>query len=598
MSGSAVQRGLLRTLDFLLVEWLELGSLLQRPRFADHSVETCGELLAMASQLAEEVFEPANRVSDTEEPRIGPDGGVVLPAATHRAWEAFRSAGIAGAGHDHADGGLQLPRTVDMAVRAVLSAAGPNLVPMLLTEGNAALLAEHGSPAQRRAFAVPQVEGRWTGTMALSESQAGSSLADVATRAVPDGTGSADDPLGPRYRITGDKMWISGAEHPLTDNIVHLVLAKVPDDDGTVPTGTGALSLFVVPKVRVGPDGELGERNGVHLVGLNHKLGMRGIPNTALSFDAAVGHLVGAPGQGLAQMFHMMNAARAEIGLLAAALGYAGFAVSLDYARTRRQGRPRGVRDGEQVPLVAHTDVVRMLLAQKSYAEGALALALYVGRLLDDQRTGDDGARARAATLLEVLTPVLKSWPSEWCLEGNSLAIQVLGGAGYTRDFPVEQFWRDQRLNMIHEGTHGIQAMDLLGRKVRLRDGACLRELGAVLSATATRARSAGLGEWAADLERSWGDVLSATDAVWRDDDASAALANATPYLQAFGHVVLAWVHLDLAVAAAGSDHPEAGGRTAAAAYFFAYELPRVAAWLAPVAAGELLCRDLDPALL
>jgi len=598
VSGSVEQRGLLQTLDFLLVEWLELGQLLTRPRFDDHSVETCRELLAAASEIAEEVFEPANRVSDVEEPRIGADGEVVLPDATHRAWEAYRAAGITGAAHDHDDGGMQLPRTVDMAVRALFSAAGPNLVPMLLTESNAALLVEHGSPAQRQAFAVPQLEGRWTGTMAMSESQAGSSLADVATRAVPDGPGSGEDPLGPRYRVTGDKMWISGAEHPLTENIVHLVLAKIPAEDGTLPAGTGALSLFVVPKVRVGVDGDLLGRNGVTLVGLNHKLGMRGIPNTALAFDGAVGHLVGDPGHGLAQMFHMMNAARAEIGLLAASVGYAGFAVSLDYARSRRQGRSRGSRAAEQVPIVGHADVKRMLLAQKSYAEGALALALHVGRLLDDQRTGDDAARARAATLLDVLTPVLKSWPSEWCLEGNSLAIQVLGGAGYTRDFPVEQFWRDQRLNMIHEGTHGIQAMDLLGRKVRMRDGACLDELGAVLAGTAARARAADLGDWAADLERAWSAVLAATEAAWSGGDASAALANATPYLQAFGHVVLAWVHLDLAVTATCSTHPQSAGRTAAAAYFFAYELPRVDAWLVPVAGGELLCRDLDVAVL
>ncbi|MGY1815417.1 acyl-CoA dehydrogenase [Blastococcus sp. SYSU D00820] len=598
MNTSAVQRGLLSTLDFLVTEWLELGSLLQRPRYTEHSVQTCRDLLGMASDIAAEVFEPANRVSDVEEPRVGADGEVVLPAATHRAWEAYRAAGVAGASHDHEDGGMQLPRVVDMAVRAVFSAAGPNLVPMLLTESNAALLVEHGSPAQRRVFAVPQLAGRWTGTMAMSESQAGSSLADITTRAVPDGPGSDADPLGPRYRLTGDKMWISGAEHPLTDNIVHLVLAKIPRDDGTMAAGTSALSLFVVPKVRVGPDGGLLDRNGVSLVGLNHKLGMRGIPNTALSFQGAVGHLVGEPGRGLAQMFHMMNAARAEIGLLAASLGYAGFAVSLDYARSRRQGRARGSRSVEQVPIIEHADVKRMLLAQKSYAEGALALALYVGRLLDDQRTGDDVARARAATLLDVLTPVLKSWPSEWCLEGNSLAIQVLGGAGYTRDFPVEQYWRDQRLNMIHEGTHGIQAMDLLGRKVRLRDGACLRELGTALSGTAARARAVELGSWAAALERAWADVLSATETAWRSGDASAALANATPYLQAFGHVVLAWVHLDLAVAAAASPHPGVAGRTAATAYFFAYELPRVAAWLAPVTGGEMLCRDLDAAVL
>lgn len=611
MTSSAIQRGLLPTLDFMLFEWLSLDALLQRERFVEHSAETCRALLDAASEIAVEFFEPANRISDVEEPYIDSEGEVVLPKATHRAFEAYRTFGLMGASHDHEYGGAQLPRLVELATRIIFSAAGPNVLPTLLTEANAALILAHGTPAQRRAFALPQLESRWTGTMAMSESQAGSSLADLQTRATPDGEQFTDDPLGPRYRLVGDKMWISGAEHTLADNIVHLVLAKVPAVDGTLPAGTGALSLFVVPKVMVGPDGELLERNDVRLVGLNHKLGNRGIPNTALRFGAtdglrggvgAIGYLIGREGDGLAQMFHMMNAARAEIGLLASAIGYAGFAVSLDYAKWRRQGRPRGSRSSEQVPIIEHADVKRMLLAQKAYAEGGIALTLRVARLLDEQEpgdgSGDSDAARRAGALLEILTPVLKSWPSQWCLEGNSLAIQVLGGAGYTRDFPVEQYWRDQRLNMIHEGTHGIQAMDLLGRKVRQRDGESLNLLGEEVAATIDRASSVGFADEAAALGSAWESVLHATEQAWVSGDPEDALANATAYLQGFGHVVLAWVHLDLAVAATCSAHREVPGRLAAMRYMFVHELPRVEAWLGVVTGRDTLCRDLDGSAL
>lgn len=599
-----IQRKLVPTLDFLLFEWLSVNDLLSRPRYADHSGQTCRDLMSAASDLAAEVFEPANRISDVQEPYVGSDGEVVLPDTTHLAWKAYQDFGLMGASHDQEHGGSQLPRTVDMAIRVMFSASGPNVAPILLTESNAALILAYGSTEQRRLFARPQIEAGWTGTMAMSESQAGSSLADISTRAVPDGDGFDSDPMGHRYRIDGDKMWISGAEHTLGENIVHLVLAKIPNADGTLEASTSALSLFIVPKFLVGPDAQILERNDVVLVGLNHKLGNRGIPNTALTFGGsddgprggkgAIGYLVGEPGKGLSQMFHMMNAARAEIGLLAAAVGFAGFAVSLDYASARRQGRRRGSTSAEQVPIIEHADVKRMLLAEKSYAEGGIALALYVAKLLDDQETGDEDERGRADALLELLTPVLKSWPSEWCLEGNSLAIQVLGGAGYTRDFPVEQYWRDQRLNMIHEGTHGIQAMDLLGRKVRLNGGASLAALGDAVRATVASAGDAGFDSEAAALDRAWAAVLRATELAWSSGDAKDALANATPYLQGFGHVVLAWIHLDLANSAVSSTHPDAPGRVVAMRYFFVHELPRAGAWLDVVASRQTLSRDLD----
>jgi len=605
---TVLQSKLVPLLDFLIFDWLGVDELLQRERYGDHSRETLTELIAGASEIAAQHFEPAARASDTEEPYMQ-DGSVVLPASTHAAWKAYRDFGFMGASHDYDIGGMQIPRVVDMGTRLVFTAAGPNLVSAMLTEHNAALLLTHGTQQQQDKFALPQLAGEWTGTMALSEPQAGSSLADIVTRAEPDGPDHDADPLGPRYRIFGSKMWISAAEHDLTPNIVHLVLAKTPAPTSEGRGSTRDISLFIVPKFLVGDQGQLTERNDIGLIGLNHKLGSRGVPNTALAFGdgttspngraGAIGYLVGRPGEGLRQMFHMMNAARVEIGLASAALGFAGFATSLDYAKGRRQGRhatagaERKDPAAPPIPIVEHADVKRMLLAQKTYSTAGLALGLYAGRLFDEQETGQPESAHRASKLLDLLTPVVKSWPSEWCLEANSLAIQVMGGAGYTRDFPVEMYWRDQRLNMIHEGTHGIQAIDLLGRKVILADAEFPEILRSEIAGCVRRANAEGLARQAADLEAAFERLVEATDAAWATDDRTEALANATPYLQGFGHVVVAWLLLDLALAATDSEHQEAAGASAVMRYFYAYELPKIGPWLDVVVARDRLCLDL-----
>jgi butyryl-CoA dehydrogenase len=456
-------------------------------------------------------------------------------------------------------------------------------------------------------FAANEFNGRWTGTMCLSEPQAGSSLSDIATRAEADGDDFESDPLGPRYRLRGHKMWISAGDHELTENIVHLVLAKIPGPDGRPVPGVKGISLFIVPKRLVDTEGQLtGERNDVALAGLNHKLGWRGTTNTLLNFGegkypvrggpGAIGYLVGRPGEGLKCMFHMMNEARISIGMAATMLGLAGYYASLDYARTRLQGRLIG--DGgkdatrPQVRLIEHADIKRMLLAQKSYGEGALALNLYCARLVDEGRTGDAEAAARARLLLEVLTPIAKSWPSEFCLEANSLAIQIHGGYGYTRDFPVEQYWRDNRLNMIHEGTHGIQAADLLGRKVVMQDGAGLQLLSGTINATVEKAMAQpALRPCGEQLAQALQAVEAATRAAWATGDANVALANAVPYMQAFGHVVIAWIWLELSLAAAASDsEAQRAGVAGAATYFYHYELPKIEAWLRVVERRDMTC--------
>lgn len=608
------------TLDFLLYDWLDAAALNERERFSDHSRETFDAVLDTCERIAREKYAPGNRIVDTQEPHF--DGEkVILPQATHDAHKAFVESGMLSAAQDYDIGGMQLPYTLQAAANSFFAMASVSIGSGMLTSGNANLLMVHGTAMQQEVFARNEFSGRWSGTMCLSEPQAGSSLSDVATRAVPDGADFAQDPLGPRYRLTGNKMWISAGDHELTENIVHIVLAKIPDADGKLVPGTRGISLFIVPKKMVDTEGALtGVRNDVALAGLNHKLGWRGTTNTLLNFGegkfpvdgkaGAVGYLVGEVGKGLHCMFHMMNEARIGVGTAATMLGMAGYYASLDYAKNRPQGRlvkkPAGeggsavVKDSAspQVRIIEHADVRRMLLAQKSYCEGALALELYCARLVDEQKTAAPQAADDARLLLEVLTPIAKSWPSEWCLEANSLAIQVHGGYGYTRDFPVEQYWRDNRLNMIHEGTHGIQAADLLGRKVLMEGGRGLQLLAERMQATMGRAADVpALAPHARALGDALAHVGAATKAAWSTGNPQEALANAVPYMQAFGHTVLAWIWLDVALRslerdAAGSAAPTIG-RLGATAYFFNYELPKIGAWLQVVERRDPTCTAL-----
>ena len=592
--------------DFLLYEWLQIEQLNQRHRFSDHSRETFDAVLDTCERIAREKYAPFNRTVDIEEPVF--DGEkVILPACTQQALNAYAASGMLSAAQDYDIGGMQLPYTVEAAANAFFACASVSIGASMLTVGNANLLMAHGSELQKQVFALNEFSGRFAGTMCLSEPQAGSSLSDVATRATPDGDDHLDDPLGARYRLRGNKMWISTGDHELTENIVHLVLAKIPGPDGKTIAGTKGISLFIVPKHLVNQKGELtGERNDVALAGLNHKLGWRGTVNTLLNFGegrypvrgaaGAIGYLVGKPGEGLRCMFHMMNEARIGVGLAATMLGLAGYYASLDYARTRTQGRPVGPagKDASQPPvrLIEHADIKRMLLAQKAYGEGALALALYCARLVDELHTGEPAQKHEAQWLLEVLTPIVKSWPSEWCLEANSLAIQIHGGYGYTRDFPVEQYWRDNRLNMIHEGTHGIQAMDLLGRKVLLDKGLGLQLLGKRIADTCERAATATQIQQAKALQNAWAGLLDATRDAWQGDNPALSLANAVPYMQAFGHTVLAWIWLDVSLASLGNDAAN-HGRRQACQYFFNYELPKTGAWLNVVQSRDATCADM-----
>ena len=582
-----------RDIEFLLYEWLDVEAMTGRPRYADHSRETFNAALKISEQIATDLFAPHNRKSDLNEPQVvsSADGEHVhLIPEIKTALDAFAAAGLMAAGHDYELGGMQLPTVVEKACMAwfmganVATAGYP-----FLTIGNANLLLAHGTPEQIERFVRPMLAGRYFGTMCLSEPQAGSSLSDIKTRAEPDCHGV--------YRLSGNKMWISGGEHDLTENIIHLVLAKLPGPDGKLISGVKGISLFIVPKFLVNADGTLGTRNDVALAGLNHKMGYRGTVNTLLNFGegkwtpggkaGAIGYLVGEAGKGLACMFHMMNEARIGVGLGATMLGYTGYLHSLDYARNRTQGRNPLAKDPAtaQIPIIEHADVRRMLLAQKSYAEGALALNFYCAKLVDDEKTAEQESTRREATLLlDILTPIAKSWPSQWCLEGNSLAIQIHGGYGYTRDFPVEQFYRDNRLNPIHEGTHGIQGLDLLGRKVVMQDGAAFKLLVSRIEATLAEASAdLTLTEHAGDLFPLVDHLVEATTDLHESGDINKILANATVYLEAFGHIVVAWIWLEQALVASRSvsiatieDEDFYMGKLQACQYFIRWELPKV----------------------
>lgn len=550
-----------RDIDFLLHDWLKVDVLVDR--------ETVDATLDLSQKLAVERFLTHYKRADIEEPRLEA-GGVRLCPAIGEALAHYSKSGLFAAGFSEEQGGVALPYVVCAASFAFFAAANPATAAYpMLTVAAARLIASFGSAAQFETFAKPQIEGRWFGTMCLSEPQAGSSLADISTRA----SRECSDGLGDRYRLVGNKMWISGGDHDLSENIVHLVLAKVTGEDGTLPEGTAGISLFIVPRILPG-----GARNDVAVAGLNHKMGYRGTVNCLLNFgerDGATGWIVGSPGDGLRQLFQMMNEARMGVGLGAAALGYRGYLLSVAYARERLQGRPAGRRSGPPVAIIEHPDVRRMLLQQKSYVEGALALCLYCARLVDTAHQADDAA------LLGLLTPIAKTWPSEYGLAANDIAIQIHGGYGYSRDFDVEQLWRDNRLNPIHEGTTGIQAIDLVGRKI-LREGSGLRVLDRLIMQTVEAAGSLeGIENHASGLSSAWRSLTGTIDQL-RACEGGSALDNATPFLSAFGHVVVAWLWLDQAIAATllvrsgPADRDLVDGKLRACRFFFECELPKV----------------------
>ena len=571
----------LRDLEFQLFEVLDAEALTTRERHADHTRETFMAAIDTAHAVATEKFAPHNRQSDEHEPQFDGERVSIIPEVK-LALDAYSSTGLLAASKDYDRGGMQLPAVVANACLSLFKSA--NIATssyVMLTMANANVIERFGSESQKSKYLQPLLDGRFFGTMALTEPQAGSSLSDLTTTATPNADGT--------YSLRGNKIFISGGDHELSENIVHLVLARIPGG----PAGVKGISLFTVPKHHVNDDGSLGARNDVALAGLIHKMGWRGTTSTMLSFgekDACIGELVGEAHHGLAYMFHMMNEARIGVGLGAVMLGYRGYLASLDYARERPQGRHVASKDptAPQVRLIEHADVRRMLLAQKAYVEGGYGLCLHAARLVDDERTGETPEiRADAALLLDLLTPIVKSWPSQWCLEANSLAIQIHGGYGYTREYPVEQFYRDNRLNLIHEGTHGIQALDLLGRKVMLKGGAALTRFTSEMETSIAEARQIeALAACADSLARASSEAVDTVEHLRPvlAKNADLALANANAFLEAFGHTVVAWIWLRQAIVAARalphatreSDLEFYRGKIHTCQWFFRWELPRI----------------------
>jgi len=584
-----------RELDFVLFELLKIERLLENSRFAGYDRSTIGQILDTAQQIAEEKFLPIAAEIDANEPTFL-NGKVVMPAATGDALCAFAEAGFFALPFSESIGGLQAPWFLHTAVIGMFACANPAATNYaFLTIAAANLLDAFGSDALKGMFLRPMLEGRWFGTMCLSEPQAGSSLGDIRTTAI-------ERPCG-RYAIKGSKMWISGGEQEISENIIHMVLARIPGG----PPGTKGISLFLVPKRRVEADGTLGTSNNIALAGLNHKMGQRGTTNCLLNFGEqgeCLGYLIGKPHRGIEYMFQMMNEARIGVGHASAMMGLAGYLYSARYACTRLQGRNIDRKDftTPQVPIVEHADVKRMLLAQKAAVEGAQALCLYCATLVDELAVSRDSERRNELSkLLGLLTPVVKSWPSEHCLEANKWAIQVLGGYGYARDYPVERYYRDNRLNHIHEGTFGIQGLDLLGRKVLL-DGAqtLFRFVELMQDAVIEATAFVNLEEDVRVFSSALGTLFEATRALKKCEDPAQRMANATIYLDAFGHIVIAWIWLRQAVVAAralaaerlnAADRSFYQSKMRTCRYFTRYEMPLAQARLA-------LCGLLDDTCL
>jgi butyryl-CoA dehydrogenase len=573
-----------RTVGFLLDEVLDLRAHLALPYFADHDRDGVEVLLDMVRKLARRVLYPTWKPQD-EQPPTFVDGRVRLHPSFHAVWPALVETGLLAATRPSAHGGQQLPFLAHAVAAAYLGAANLNVVGLaMLTTGAAHLIEEFGSDAQRAQWMTPLYEGRWTGTMALTEPQAGSSLADVQTTARPAGA-----PDG-AWRIRGSKIFISGGDHDLGDNVINLALARVVQPDGSSIAGTRGLSLFIVPRKR--EEAGAWVDNDVTTTQVIHKIGWRGLPSIALSFgdrDDCHGWLVGAPGRGMPQMFQMMNEARVGVGVAAVATASAAYHEALAYARGRPQGRdPRNRDGGPQVPIVQHADVRRMLLRQKAIVEGSLALSLTAARLVDRAaHEPDEAKRAKSQRLLDLLTPIVKSFPAERGYESVALAMQIHGGYGYSSEYPVEGWLRDQKLNSIHEGTTGIQGLDLLGRKVVAGGGEALSLLLGELGDTAARAR-------ANDVEPAWcealvkaGERLGGTTMTLAQrglaGDVEGMLLHSNDFLELASIVVVAWQHLEMAAAARAGlarGGPQSAafyeGKLRAAQHWMATELPRV----------------------
>ncbi len=574
-----------RNIAFLMREVLDTKALLALPAFADHTMETCEMYVQTARKLAREVLYPAYKPMDEAPPKLV-DGQLRVHPAMHDIYPRLVELGVITATRPASVGGASLPTCIATLANAYLMAANLSAAGYPgLTTGAARLLESFGSEDLRTRFMKRMYAGEWTGTMALTEPQAGSSLADVKTIAKPV---SGQD----YYLVRGSKIFISAGDHDLTDNIVHLTLARIEG----APPGIKGVSLFAIPKRRAAGQGK-DERlvpNDVHVAGVIHKIGWRGIASLAINFgeqDDCHGWLVGEPHRGISYMFQMMNEARIMVGLNGVATAAVAYQESLEYAKTRPQGRPLGAKnpDAPQVPIIEHADVRRMLLRQKAIVEGGLCLVVETARLQDlSEHATTTDERDRARLLLDLLTPIAKTFPAEKGFESNALAVQIHGGYGYTSEYMPESWLRDQKLNTLHEGTSGIQSLDLLGRKVVAGGGAALHALALAVQTTVGRAKSAGVPDaWLTRLSGSVtavGEVTMQLGELGAKGDVEAMMRHSFDYMEMLSLVVIGWQWIAQAAAASEGlarspsqdERDFYDGKLAAAQYWINTELPRV----------------------
>ncbi len=591
-------RAPLKDLAFVLNELTGARALAGCPSHADYSAEVATSILEEAGKFAEDVLAPLYRAGDTQGARWTPEGVVTTPGFK-AAYQAFVDAGWNQLTGNPEFGGQGMPRMLATAVQELW--AGSNLAfklcPML-TQGAIEALELSGSEAQKRQFLPKMVRGEWTGTMVLTEPQAGSDLGQIRTRAAP---------AGDHYRLFGQKIFITWGEHDFTPNIVHMVLARI---DGA-PGGTKGISLFIVPKVLVNADGSLGARNDVHCVSIEHKLGIHASPTCVMQFgakDGAVGYLVGEPNRGLEYMFIMMNAARLSVGLEGYSVAGRAYQTAAEWARTRVQGRPPVAAPDGPAPIIHHPDIKRMLLTIGANTEAARSLAIYAAAQLDiaDGHT-DEAKRAAAQARGDLLIPVVKAWSPETGIESASLGLQVHGGMGYIEETGAAQAYRDVRITTIYEGTTGIQANDLLGRKLGRDRGAAMaalladvaHDLEAITSDdAAVRAAKHGALEGVAELAQATKSLLGLLGTAQ-----DRALAVAVPYLRLTGTVLGGWLHAKAAARAAERLAAGAGdadfyrGKLATARFYAEHLLPNAEALARIVQGGGAAVAEVDAAL-
>ncbi len=569
-----------RNLQFLLHEVFKAEELNQYEYFSAHDRETFNLVLDSATYIADTLMHPYLKEVDRNQPELK-NGQVTVHPKVKEFMKAMGDAGLIGAGFSFEHGGQQLPEMVSASIGFILMAANNGMMYTGLSSGSAHLITSFGSPELTEFYVPNMLSGQWQGTMALTEPQAGSSLSDVTTSATLQDDGS--------YKIKGQKVFISAGDHDAVDNIVHLMLARI---DGA-PKGTKGISLFVVPKYREDETGTFVD-NDVQSTGVYHKMGQKGVPAMHLTMgsnDNTVGYIVGQPHQGLPYMFQMMNEARIGVGMTAAGIATAAYYAALQYAKERPQSRrlnEKNLLDAPQTAIINHPDVRRMLLFQKAVTEGSLSLLIEAARLYDISRVAEGEEKENASLLLDILMPIAKSYPSEMGVQSVSQSLQTFGGYGFTEDFPVEQLYRDIRITPIYEGTTGIQAQDLLGRKMTMKGGKAPMLLFAEINKVIAEASTF-------DELKPYADQLTAELARVQDvmtdliphamkGDTERYLSDATLFLEMFGIVVIAWQWLKQAVVAKqnmvtqnpqGDDLTFYEGKVHTMKFFFHYEVPK-----------------------